>query len=89
MDGHEGLYVELTTPDRFDYQACGTRRHGDVWETGVEPRVLDEPITDRYCIMDVDGHRVVISAMTVQEASRETVDLAMGVVKTVAFVAPG
>jgi hypothetical protein len=86
VDGHHGLYVELSSPTHFDYQACGPDGM-QIWETGVpDPRVLDEPVIDRYWIMDVAGHRVVISAMTVRAASRETVELVRGVVETMAFV---
>ena len=64
LDGHEGLYLELSTPTRFDYQACGPDGM-QIWQTGVtDPRALGEPTTDRYWIMDVDGQRVVIAAMT-------------------------
>jgi hypothetical protein len=86
VDGHEGLYLELTTPRRFDYQACGPDGM-QIWEAGeTERRVLGEPVTDRYWIMEVDGHRVVISGMTLRAATRETVELVTGVVETTAFV---
>lgn len=88
MGGHDGLYVELTTPARFDYEACGPDGM-KIWETAAtEPRLLDEPVTDRYWILEVDGHRVVISAMTLPAATRETVQLATGVVRTITFVDP-
>lgn len=63
MDGHEGLYLELTTAARFDDQMCG--QDGMlIWEAGSgDGRVLDQPAADRYWLIDVDGRRVVISAM--------------------------
>jgi hypothetical protein len=88
VDGHEGLYLELTSPRRFDYQACGPDGL-QIWETGgTDGRVLGEPVTDRYWIIDVDGQRVVISALTLPAATSETVKLVTGVVETIAFVNP-
>ena len=87
MDGHEGLYLELTTPRGFDYQACGPDGM-QIWQAGeTGGRVLGEPVTDRYWIIDVDGQRVVISALTSPAATSETVKLITGVAETIAFVA--
>jgi hypothetical protein len=86
VDDHSGMYVELTTPDRFDYKSCGPDGM-QIWQTGTtDPRAFDEPVIDRYWIMDVDGHRVVISAMTNRVATSETVELITGVAETVTFV---
>ena len=86
VDAHEGLYLELTTPTRLDYHACGPDGM-QIWETAGtgSRRILDEAATDRYWILDVDGQRVVITAMTLRAATSETVELATGVVETVAF----
>lgn len=88
VDGHEGLYLELTSPRRFDYQACGPDGM-QIWATdGTDGRVLAEPVTDRYWIIDVDGQRVVISALTLPAATSETVELITGMAKTVSFADP-
>ncbi len=89
LDGHQGLYVELTTPSRFDYRACGPEGM-QIWSTdGTDPRALGEPMTDRYWIMDVDGHRVVIAAMTILSATSQTVGLITGIAETMRFVEAG
>ena len=86
LGGHQGLYVELTTPSRFDYEACSPDGM-QIWLTErTEPRALDEPVTDRYWIMDVEGQPLVIAAMTLRAATSETVELVTGVVETTAFV---
>ena len=85
MDGHKGLYLELTTPRHFDYQACGPDGM-QIWETsGTDGRVLGEPVTDRYWIIDVDGQRVVISALTLPVVTSKTVKLITGVAEAIAF----
>ena len=65
LDGHRGLYLELTSPTRLDDQACAPDGIL-IWEAGVhgDGRALDSPATDRYWIIDVGGRRVVISAVT-------------------------
>ena len=87
LAGHEGLYLELTTPRGIDYQACGPDGM-QIWETGGSAdRVLDGSAIDRYWIVDVDGQRVVISALTSPAATSETVELITGVVETITLVA--
>ncbi len=89
VDGHDGLYLELTTPRRLDYQACGPDGM-QIWQTdGDVHRVLDEPTTDRYWIIDVDGQRVVISALTSHVATSETVDQITGLAKAMTFGGAG
>lgn len=89
VDNHAGLYVELTTPARFDYKKCGPDGM-QIYATDVtDPRALGEPVTDRYWIMDVDGQRVVISAMTLPSATAETVAQITGMAKSMTFVEAG
>jgi hypothetical protein len=86
VDDHAGLYLELTTPRRFDYKKCGPDGM-QVWETGTtDGRALGEPVTDRYWILDVDGQRVVISAMTVPGATSATVEQITGIAEKMTFV---
>ncbi len=86
VDNHAGLYLELTTPARFDYKACGPDGM-QIWATGLtDPRALDESVTDRYWILDVDGQRVVICAMTLRVATSETVELITGIAEKMTFV---
>ena len=89
MDGHEGLYLELSTPHRFDHQACGPDGM-EIWEVGEshDRRALEESVIDRYWILEVEGQRVVISALTEQAATGHAVDLVTDVVETIDFVDP-
>ncbi len=89
LDGHQGLYLELTSPAKFDFSGCGegemlifTNTNGD------EGRVLDRPATDRYWILDLDGQRVVVTAMTDRDAADEDIELVTDVAKAATFVAP-
>lgn len=82
LDGHDGLYLELTTPA----QPCPGGDDAFVSLAGVGNRELDPSSTDRYWILDVDGHRVVISAMTLHDATRSAVRRVRGIAETVSFV---
>ena len=89
LDGHRGLYLELTSPSHVDYQECAPGGGMLVWEAGTrgDGRVLEGPATDRYWILDVGGSRVVISAMTSRRADPQTVELVTGLVEGTRFVA--
>ena len=92
LGGHRGLYVELQSPTRLDYAACAGGPDGGmlIWEAGKagDGRGLEAPTTDRYWIIDVDGERVVVTAMTVRGAVSEVIELVTGVAKTTTFVDP-
>jgi hypothetical protein len=93
LDGHRGLYLELQSPARFDYAACGGGGGGGgmlIWEAGEagDGRGLEEPTTDRYWIIDVDGKRVVVAALTVRGAASEVIERVNGVAETTTFVDP-
>ena len=62
-----------------------------IWETpsGSTSRALEIAATDRYWILDVDGQRVVITAMTEAGTSDETVDVLVGVAESVTFTEAG
>lgn len=92
LDGHRGLYLELQSPTRFDYAACAGGPDGGmlIWEAGEagDGRGLEAPTTDRYWIVDVDGERVVVTALTVRGAVSEVIKRVIGVAKTTTFVDP-
>ena len=49
-------------------------------------RVLEFPATDRYWILDIEGRRVVVSAMTPAGARSESVERVTDVAEAVTFV---
>lgn len=89
LDGHQGLYVELTSPANFNYTGCGEGEMLIFANTdGDDGRVLDLPATDRYWILDLDGQRVIIAAMTNRDAADEDIELVTDVAKAATFVDP-
>ena len=89
LDGHRGVYLELSTPRRFDYASRGSDGML-IWQTGdpSQSRDLSEPVTDRYWILDVDGQRVVVAMLTEPKAAPKTVGIVNGIVEAVRFVEP-
>ena len=90
LGGHEGLYLELTSDAGVDFEGC--RRGGGMllWETGFPEyaRVFEFPSTERYWILDVQGYRVVVTAMTPSTATGSSVDRVTDVATSVTFVEP-
>jgi hypothetical protein len=85
LDGHRGLYLELSSPAGLDYPSCGPDGGMLVWEAGDAGRVLEVPSTDRYWIMDVGSQRVVISALTLEGATSAAVERVTRVAKSTSF----
>jgi hypothetical protein len=84
VDGHNGLYLEMTAPADFDVEKC---RDGvlTVWEDG--PLFFGEPLVERLWILDVDGQRVVLDyAFVTAEATDETARLFTGIARNATFV---
>ncbi|CAN7186862.1 hypothetical protein [Knoellia sp. LjRoot47] len=90
LGGHRGLYLELTSDPGVDFATC---RSGDgmvLWESGSRDsqRVLEFAATDRYWILDVEGRRVVVTAMTPSSATGASVRRVTDVATSVTFVTP-
>jgi hypothetical protein len=84
LDGHEGVYLEVTVPAGFDVRAC--RDEGLVlWEALSEEPGADPGQVNRYWVVDVDGQRVVLSAATTEDATAETVALFTGIAESATF----
>ncbi len=85
LAGHRGLYLELTPSGKG---MCAPAGELQIFEAGspTEGRVMAWPATDRYWLLDVGGHRVVLTAMTIRRATRETVALFTGLVEATTFV---
>jgi hypothetical protein len=89
VDGHDGLYMELTTPTDFDYEGCELDVGFYIWKTVQKQigwRYIDEPGVDRYWILDVDGQRVVLDAYAPAGAEKESVELVSDMVANATFV---
>jgi len=82
VGGHDGLYLELSTPADFDYSTC----HEDGLHIWNGRPAIGERQTDRYWILDVDGQRVMIMVGTDATATAETAQLFSGIVKGATFV---
>lgn len=63
LDGHTGLYLELSTPERVpDGTTCPAQRF-DLWTVGVgSTRFAGPGEVLRLWILDVDDHRLVVNA---------------------------
>ena len=86
LGGYRGLYVELTSSEGVDFEACGPDGML-IFEAGPgAERPLEVPATDRYWILDVEGRRVVVSAMTPAGARSESVERVTDVAEAVNFV---
>lgn len=84
VDGHRGLYLEMTAADDLDFAKCRDRVL-TVWEDG--PLFFsDERHVERLWILDVDGQGVVLDAAVPAEPTDENVRLFTGIVQNAAFV---
>ena len=87
LDGYDGLYVELTSQEGLDFDGCGAEGGMALWAIGSDVgRGFDFPATDRYWILDVEGRRVVVTAMTPVRARSEFVQSVTDVAEAVTFV---
>jgi hypothetical protein len=84
LDGHEGVYLEISVPAGFDISRCNDEElilwAADPEEPGAEPGLVS-----RYWVLDLDGQRVVLVVHTNADASDETVDLFTGIAESATF----
>lgn len=82
VDGHNGLFLEMTAPADFDFEKC---RDGvlTVWE---DAPLFGEPMVERLWILDVDGQRVVLDVALPADATDENVRRFTGIVRNATFV---
>jgi hypothetical protein len=87
LGGYRGLYVELTTSEGMDSEACAPQGGMVIFEAGQGgERALEFPATERYWILDIEGRRVVVSAMTPAGARSESVERVTDVAEAITFV---
>ena len=80
IDGHDGLYLEVSTPAKLDYGTC----HEDglvIWD---DAPAWSEPEVTRFWILDVDGQRVVLTLNGA--ATKATERVFTGMVRSAEFV---
>jgi len=85
VDGHAGLYVELSVPAAFSIGGCRDQEL-IVWrEPGGETTGIDHEYMSRYWVLDVDGQRVVLVVNTHPKATEEAVERFSGIVESATF----
>ncbi len=90
LDGHDGIYVELTVPRDVSFENCD-QGYYYFWEgrPGDAQHVADSPgAVERVWILDVDGERAVLTAISALGVSDEQVEELTEMVESVRFVAP-
>jgi hypothetical protein len=86
LDGHEGVYLELSVRADLDLSRCRDEAVGS-WEAeGEATGGADPGFVHRYWVVDVDGQRVVLAVATADDATRETVELFTGIAESATFV---
>ena len=90
LDGHQGLYLELTAATDIEFKDCELGYYS-YWEgkPGDAQPTADGPGTvDRAWIIDVDGERVVLTTAAVPDVTPEKVAELTHMVESVRFVEP-
>jgi hypothetical protein len=90
IDGHRGLYVELSVPDGTDVNACAEGRF-DSWtaegdDDGSSRWQQGPGQIDMLWILDVDGDRITIAAAHGPAASQESVEELERIATTARFI---
>ena len=88
LDGHDGLYLELTFPAEMDFGPC-LEPELYVWEADDRVGARWEDIlgvVDSYWILDVDGRRVVLAASRVPQLPESGVAELKGILESAEFV---
>jgi len=83
LDGHEGVYLELSVPNGFDVTSCRNEQL-TLW-TGQEEAAMDPGQVSRYWVVDLDGQRVVLAVYTNADATNETVGRFTGIAEAATF----
>lgn len=83
LDGHDGVYLELSVPAGFDVSRCRDEEL-TLW-TGPEKPGADPGQASRFWVLDLDGQRVVLAVNINAEATKETVERFTGIAESAAF----
>lgn len=90
LDGHTGLFVELTVPRDIDVESCDEGALM-LWQGSPGDQhhfVRDPGLVERLWILDVNGRRVVLSTLAAPGVPRPAVDELTEIVESVRFVQP-
>jgi len=85
VDGHAGLYVEVSVPAAVDLSECQDKELV-LWQgPGDEVPQLTREFMKRYWVLDVDGQRVVLAVTTHPSATERAVERFSGIVQSADF----
>lgn len=84
LDGHEGVYLEMSVPAGFDVSRCRDQEL-IAWTDTEEAAGADPGLVSRYWLLDVDGQRVVLAVNTNADATKETVERFTGIAEAATF----
>jgi hypothetical protein len=83
LDGHDGIYLELSVPASLDVSTC--RAEELILWTGPEAPGADPEQVNRYWVLDLDGQRVVRAVDTTGDATKRTVERLTGIAELAGF----
>ena len=89
LDGHDGLYLELTAPRDVSFEDCGLGGYFGYWEgepDDAQHTVGTPGTVDHTWILDVDGVRVVLVAIEQPGVTPAQVGELTDMVESVRFV---
>lgn len=90
LDGHDGLYLELTVSPHVSFETCDIG-YFTLWEAepGDAQHASESPGTvERLWILDIDGERAVLLAATAPGVSRARTEELTDMIESVEFVPP-
>jgi hypothetical protein len=90
LDGHAGVYVELTASPRIRVEHCRDGQF-EVWNGGSDAHwwLFEPGQVDRLWILDVDGQRVVLDARSVPGVPSGAVETTVYMAESARFVVAG
>jgi hypothetical protein len=91
LDGHDGIYLELTAPSDISFEDCGLGGYFGYWEgmpDDAQHTVGTPGTVDHTWIIDVNGQRVVLVAIEQPGVTTAQVGELTEMVESVRFVEP-
>lgn len=87
LDGHDGLYLEITAPKRFD--ACDNSTY-TLWHSDDDfPNATNIPSTVfRIWILDVDGTRILVNETTTPNETKADKAEVLAIAESTHFIDP-
>jgi hypothetical protein len=84
LDGHDGVYLEMSVPAGFDVSECRDEEL-ILWTDTDESATAAPGMVSRFWLLDLDGQRVVLAVNTAADATKETVESFTGVAESATF----